>query len=62
VKLVRKGSTFTSYRSADGVTWQFMGSNTIAMTATIYVGLVVCSHNATVLNTSTFDHVSLTAG
>jgi regulation of enolase protein 1 (concanavalin A-like superfamily) len=61
VKLVRKGNTFTSYRSADGVTWQFMGSDTISMAATIYVGLVVCSHNTT-LNTSTFDHVSVTSG
>jgi regulation of enolase protein 1 (concanavalin A-like superfamily)/nitrous oxidase accessory protein NosD len=62
VKLVRKGNTFTSYRSLDGVTWQFMGSDVISMASTIYVGLAVCSHNTSALNTATFDHVSVIAG
>ena len=52
----------TAYRSANGSTWIFMGSNTISMAATIYVGLAVCSHNSGTLNTSTFDHVSVTSG
>ena len=62
VKLVRKGNTFTAYRSANGTIWQFIGSNTISMAATIYVGLAVCSHNTSTLNTATFDHVSLISG
>ena len=60
--VVRKGNTFTSYRSADGTTWQFMGSDVISMSATIYVGLAVCSHNTSALNTATFDHVSVIKG
>jgi len=62
VRIVRRGNVFTSYRSADGVKWQFIGSDTINMSATLYVGLAVCSHNLGALNTATFDHVSVTPG
>jgi regulation of enolase protein 1 (concanavalin A-like superfamily) len=60
VRLVRSGSTFTAYRSPDGITWKQSGSSTISMTATVYIGLAVCSKNTTTLNTSTFTNVSVT--
>lgn len=60
LKLTRSGSTFTAYTSSDGVNWTSVGSETIAMNATIYVGLAVTSHDNNVLNTSTFTNVSVT--
>jgi fibronectin type 3 domain-containing protein len=59
VELVRSGSTFTGYSSPDGVTFTEVGSVTIAMAPTIYVGLALTSHNNGILNTSTLDNVSI---
>ena len=61
VKLVRSGDTFTGYYSSDGVNWTEVGSQTIPMSATCYVGLANTSHNVNAINTSTFNDVSLTA-
>ena len=44
LKLTRSGSTFTGYKSADGLSWTRIGSTTISMNAKIYVGLAVTSH------------------
>src|SRR6185436_6439139 len=60
VRLVRSGSTLTGYKSSDGATWVQVGSDTISMTATLYVGLPVTAHNNAALNTSTFDNVRVT--
>ncbi|HKS36359.1 MAG TPA: PA14 domain-containing protein, partial [Verrucomicrobiae bacterium] len=60
VRVVRSGSTFTGYQSADGLAWTTVGSATITMTAGVYIGLAVTSHNDAVLNSSTFDNVSAT--
>jgi hypothetical protein len=59
VKLVRSGSTFTASRSADGVAWTVVGSDTIAMPATVYVGLAVTSHATGVIATATFAATSI---
>jgi regulation of enolase protein 1 (concanavalin A-like superfamily) len=59
VRLVRSGDTFTAYRSTDGAAWTTVGSQTIAMTSGVYVGLVITSHNNTALATATFDNVSI---
>jgi uncharacterized repeat protein (TIGR02543 family) len=56
VKLVRSGNTFTGYVSGDGVTWTQVGTSTISMTSSVYIGLVVTSHN-TILCTATVDSV-----
>ncbi|PYV44646.1 MAG: hypothetical protein DMG06_05675, partial [Acidobacteria bacterium] len=58
VKLVRTGNTFSGYRSSDGINWVLVGSDTLPMTATVYIGLAVTAHNNTLLNTSTFDNIS----
>jgi hypothetical protein len=61
VRIARSGTNFSSYSSPDGVTWTQLGTTvSIPMNQTIYVGLIVCSHTTTVLNTSTFDNVSIT--
>ena len=58
VRVTRVGSTFTGYSSTDGLTWTTVGSATITMGATVYIGLAVTSHLDGTLNTSTFDNVS----
>lgn len=58
VRVTRVGSTFTGSRSTDGITWTTVGSVTISMTTSVYIGLAVTSHNDAVLNSSTFDNVS----
>ncbi len=59
IRLVRSGSTFTGYRSPDGVTWTPQGTNTFTMTSTVYVGLALTSHNSSSLCTATFDNVTV---
>ena len=59
VRLVRSGSTFTGYRSPDGVNWTQQGTTTISMAATVYIGIALTSHNNSSLCTATFDNVSL---
>ncbi len=61
LKLVRSGSTITAYSSADGTTWTQVGTTTISLTDPVTIGLFNCAHNASALNTATFDHVSVTS-
>jgi hypothetical protein len=61
VKLIRSGSLFTGYQSGDGTTWTQVGSQSISMGSTIYVGLAVTAKNNAALNTSTFSDVSISA-
>jgi regulation of enolase protein 1 (concanavalin A-like superfamily) len=58
VKLVRSGSTFTGSVSADGVNWVAIGTSTISMGSTVFVGLVVNSHNNAVLCSASLDRVT----
>jgi regulation of enolase protein 1 (concanavalin A-like superfamily) len=62
VRLVRTGSTFSAYRSTTGTSWTLIGSDTIAMAATVQVGLATTSHNAQVRTTATFTGTAVTAG
>lgn len=54
VRLTRTGSTITAYASTTGSTWTRIGSDTISMASTIYVGLAVSSHVAGTLATASF--------
>ncbi len=58
LKLSRSGSTVSGYVSANGTTWTPIGSTAIAFGASPIAALVVTSHDATQLNTATFDNVS----
>jgi regulation of enolase protein 1 (concanavalin A-like superfamily) len=61
LKLVRSGSTFTSYKSSDGVNWTPVGTANISMPSSAVVGLFVTAHGGgALLNTTTFDSVTVT--
>jgi hypothetical protein len=67
LKLVRSGSTFTSYESTDGTNWTQIGSKTVNMTGKVDIGLFDTAHNSNTspaqvdqVSTVAFDHVKLT--
>jgi regulation of enolase protein 1 (concanavalin A-like superfamily) len=62
IKLERVGSTIKASVSADGSSWTLVNTATVSLPATAYWGLAVVSHDNTVLNTSTFDNVSISTG
>jgi regulation of enolase protein 1 (concanavalin A-like superfamily) len=62
VKIERAGNTFTASRSTDGATWFVVGTDTIVMPTTVYIGLALTSHNNAALATATFDGVTVNAG
>ncbi len=57
VKLVRSGNTFSGYISTNGMNWVLVGSDTIPMANTVYIGLAVTSHNNAALCTAVMDGV-----
>jgi hypothetical protein len=57
VKLQRNGNLFSAYESADGVNWTLVGTDTITMGSTVYVGLAVTSHTTAAAAIGTFDGV-----
>jgi RHS repeat-associated protein len=59
VMLVRSGSTFTSFVSQNGLNWTQIGTQTITMAQTVYIGLAVSNTYFTPVATATFDGVSL---
>ncbi len=48
--------------SSNGTTWTLVGTTTVSFGAAANLGLVVNSHDTAVLNTSTFESVTLTIG
>jgi hypothetical protein len=60
VSLVRTGNTLTGSYSPDGVTWTPLGSVSVTMGSTVYIGLADTSHTTSTLNYTTFDSVSFT--
>ena len=60
VKVVRSGSTFSGYSSPNGSTWTLIGSQSISMSSSVYIGLAVNSHNDGVLCAVTFDNITAT--
>ena len=60
LRIVRSGSTFTSWQSNDGETWTNSQAVSVTMNSEALVGLAVTSHNNATLNTALFDNVSLT--
>lgn len=61
LKLARAGNTVTGSVSGNGTSWTMVGSTTVSFSSA-NAGLVVNSHNTAVLNTSTFDNVSVGGG
>jgi hypothetical protein len=58
VRATRTSGTFRGYISSDGVTWTQVGSRSITMAGSVYIGLCVTANKNTALNTSTFSNVS----
>ncbi len=58
LRVVRSGSTFTAAYSDDNVTWNPLGSRTISMNTTVYIGLAVTSHNNGTTCFATFENVT----
>src|SRR5206468_689341 len=61
VRLTRTGSQVTGSVSSDGVTWRTVGTVTWAIASPVFIGLIVTSHDATVLNASIFDNVAVSS-
>jgi parallel beta-helix repeat protein len=61
VKLTRRGNQITAYKSMDGVNWENIGTVTINLPASVYVGLAVTSHTNAALCAATFDNVSISS-
>ena len=59
VRLVRTGTTVTSYSSVDGKTWATLTSRTVTLGATAYVGIATTSNNATAATNAAVSHVSI---
>jgi hypothetical protein len=59
LKLVRAGDRLTGYESVDGSNWTEIGSTTLKLPETVYVGLVASSHLKDKLCAATFDKVSI---
>ncbi len=62
VRLERSGSTITGFVSANGSNWTVLGSQSIAMSANVYVGLAVTSHADGTLCSTSLDNVSVALG
>lgn len=59
VRLERSGNLISGYVSSDGQTWTFINSATMSAGTDVYIGLAVCSHNNSVLNTTVIDNVTV---
>jgi len=59
LRLMRMGNTFIGHVSTNGVNWELVWYTTLDMPNQVEVGLAVCSHRYAVLNTATFDNVSV---
>ncbi|HEY2854546.1 MAG TPA: chitobiase/beta-hexosaminidase C-terminal domain-containing protein [Gemmatimonadaceae bacterium] len=57
VRVARAGNLITASYSADGTAWTTLGSDTIVMGPTVYIGLATSSHSNTALGTATVDSV-----
>ncbi|MGX4586136.1 PQQ-dependent sugar dehydrogenase [Paenibacillus chitinolyticus] len=61
VKLERKGNVIRGYVSNNGLNWGDLGTLTLKMNASVFVGLAVSSHNTSKLSTAAFTNVTVNA-
>ena len=59
VRLERRGNTFTLFVAGPDREFKPVGSATVILADPVYVGLVVCSHDANVLESAVFSHVEV---
>ena len=58
IKIVRAGTTVTGYQSANGASWTPIGSASIALGSTAFIGLAVTSHDNTRLGSASFTNMT----
>ena len=58
VKIVRSGTTVTGYQSPDGASWTPIGTASIALGSSAFIGLAVTSHDNTRLGAASFTNVT----
>ena len=61
IRLVRAGDLFEAYQSPDGAMWVKVGSDTVPMGATVYVGLAATRSNRTASASIIIDGFSVVA-
>ncbi len=61
VRVKRAGSLFTAYKSTDGQSWTVVGSDSITMGTTVFVGIAVTSHNPSSATRATVTNFAVTA-
>jgi hypothetical protein len=59
IRISRVGTTVTTYRSVDGTTWTTVGTQTISLGTSVYVGLAVTSKVNATAATAVFDNVTI---
>jgi regulation of enolase protein 1 (concanavalin A-like superfamily) len=63
VRLVRSGNQISAYRSTNGSTWVQVGTTiSVNMSANVFIGFAVTSHNNSTSCLATFDNVSVSSG
>jgi TolB protein len=62
VRLERQGDTFTLSAAMEGKPFETAGSTTLKLQDPVYLGLGVCAHDATALETAVFSSVELEGG
>lgn len=62
LRLTRVGNSFVAYTGFDGQNWVVLGSNTLALPTSVYVGQAVCAGNTSQLASVEFRNISSGAG
>jgi hypothetical protein len=59
LKLQRRGAQFSGFYSLDGASWEVIGTTTLNLAASVYVGLAVTSHDGSLRDTANFTDVTV---
>lgn len=59
VRLTRTGNSISADKSADGTSWTNVGSVSITMASSCFIGIAVASGSTSTLNATTFDNVTV---
>jgi len=59
LRLVRQGTRFTAYTSADGSSWSTVGSTTMTMGSAVYIGLAVTARSTSAFAEATFSSMRI---
>ena len=62
VRVQRTGNTVIGSSSPDGINWTTIETDTVTLPSTVYVGMALCAHNNALINSATFDNVSISYG